>query len=87
MSFTPPGFDLDRVTAICMSQASATCCGELPHAATHQARARDARNDLRLADADWRVIRIPWKDLKRDPKRVVAITARAVARAAELVAR
>jgi hypothetical protein len=54
---------------------------------TAQALERDARNDLRLADADWRVIRIPWKRLEADPDRVVPTIARAVTRATELLAR
>jgi predicted transcriptional regulator of viral defense system len=42
---------------------------------TAQAFERDRYNDQRMLGAGWRVIRITWKQLERDPQRVVALIA------------
>jgi hypothetical protein len=42
---------------------------------TAQAFERDRYNDQRMVAAGWRVIRITWRQLERDPQRVVALIA------------
>jgi very-short-patch-repair endonuclease len=42
---------------------------------TRQAFERDRRRDQRLAAAGWRVIRITWRQLQREPRRVIATIA------------
>jgi predicted transcriptional regulator of viral defense system len=43
---------------------------------TRQAFERDRRNDQRLASAGWRIIRITWNQLEREPDRIIATIAR-----------
>src|SRR5204863_177204 len=42
---------------------------------TRQAFERDRRRDQRLAAAGWHVLRITWKQLQREPRRVIATIA------------
>jgi hypothetical protein len=45
------------------------------NAGTRQAFERDRYNDQRLVAAGWRVIRVTWRQLERDPARVIAMIA------------
>ena len=50
---------------------------------THQAFERDRRNDQRLQAAGWRVIRVTWKQIRDEPRRVVETIAALLGRSAE----